>query len=85
MERIYGVAGAARPAMAYVVTVSTVGAVALVAGIVTLVTAGEVALATLVASMVLLWLLATLRHGFTEPTTRPLAGHTPHGSARVGV
>ena len=85
MERVYGVAGAARPAMSYVVTVSAVGAMALVAGVVTLVTAGEVALATLVASLVLLWLLATLRHAFTEPTTRPLAGHTPHGSARVGV
>ena len=85
MERVYGVGGAARPAMIYVVTASTVGAMALIAGIVTLVTAGEAALAVLVASMVLLWLLATLRHAFTEPTTRPLAGHTPHGSARVGV
>ena len=85
MERIYGVGGAARPAMIYVVTASTVGAIALVAGIVTLVTAGEVALATLVASLVLLWLLATFRHAFTEPPTRPLTEHTPHGSARVGV
>jgi len=85
MERIYGVGGAARPAMIYVVTASTVGAIALVAGIVTLVTAGEVALATLVASLVLLWLLATFRHAFTEPPTRSLTEHTPHGSARVGV
>jgi hypothetical protein len=85
MDHVYGVGGAARPAMFYVVTISTVGAVALVAGIVTLVTAGEVALATLLASMVLLWLVATLRHGFTEPTSRPLAGHAPHGSARIGV
>jgi len=85
MERIYGADGRARPAMIYIAAVSVAGVVALVTGIVALVTASEVALALLVSSIVLLWLLATLQHAFGDHSAQPLARHTQHAASRIGV
>jgi hypothetical protein len=51
-----------RPPVAYVVLVSAIGAVALVAGVIALVTGSTAALATLAASIAGLWLIATARH-----------------------
>jgi hypothetical protein len=65
-DRIIGVYGAApgRPhaPMAYIVASSVVGLTALVAGILTLVSASETTLVILVAAMIALWALSTLRH-----------------------
>jgi hypothetical protein len=62
MAGVYGAEGRRRAPMAYVVVASLVGAVALVAGIVTLVGASETALGVLVAAIVALWAMATVRH-----------------------
>jgi hypothetical protein len=62
LEAVYGVADQPRPPASYVVLVSALGAVALVAGIIALVTGSAAALATLVATMIALWACATIRH-----------------------
>lgn len=63
MAIVYGVdRDQPRPPMAYIVATSTIGAVALVAGLTAIVTGGEVALATLVLAMVALWIMSTARH-----------------------
>jgi hypothetical protein len=67
MAIVYGVSGR-RPATAYVVIASVIGAAALVAGIITLVTANEAMLAALVAAMIALWAMSTIRHAITSNT-----------------
>ena len=63
MALVYGAGGQARAApLGYVVLSSALGGLALVAGIIALVTASHVMLATLCATVVALWLLATVRH-----------------------
>ncbi len=49
-----------------VVIASVIGAAALVAGVITLVTANEGMLATLVAAMIALWAMSTIRHAITS-------------------
>jgi len=66
MEAVYGVGGRARPPLYYVVLVSVLGGVALVAGIVAFVSGGDAALATLAGTMVALWALATIRHSMSR-------------------
>lgn len=65
-----------RPPAAYVVLVSTIGAVALASGVIALVTGSAALLATLAASMAGLWLIATARHAVTagsrSPSGRPV-------------
>ena len=68
METMYGAGGRARPPLLYVVLVSVLGAVTLVAGIVALAGGAGGALATLTVTMVALWALATIRHA-TSPAT----------------
>jgi hypothetical protein len=58
----YGAGGHRRAPWAYLVVASLVGLVALVAGVTTLVSASEAMLATLVAAMVTLWVVTTVRH-----------------------
>ena len=61
-ETFYGVNGTTRPPLAYVVLVSVVGALATVAGIVAVIGGGTVAVTTLLLAMVVMWILATVRH-----------------------
>ena len=75
MGAVYGPAqGAPRPPGSYVTLATALGIVMLVAGIVAFVMASQTMLATLVAAMVALWLLATGRHA--------LAGWHRHAPAR---
>jgi hypothetical protein len=67
MAIVYGVHGR-RPPTAYVVVASVTGTAALVAGIITLVTANEAMLAALVAAMIALWAMSTIRHAITSNT-----------------
>ena len=63
MAAVYGAArGGRRPPAAYVVLVSGIGALALVARVVALVAGSAAMLATLTASISGLWLIATARH-----------------------
>jgi hypothetical protein len=64
---MYGVGGRRAP-LPYVVIASILGAVALVAGIIALVSANEAMLATLVAAMVALWAMSTVRHAIAGET-----------------
>lgn len=75
MEAIYGVNGKIRPPMTYVVLVSAVGALALVAGIVAIVGGGTLAVTILVLAMIAMWILATVRHQASNPTERLTAAH----------
>ena len=68
MANVYGVAGRPRPPLYYVVLVSALGAVTLVAGIVAVVTGGYAALATLTWATVALWALATIHHAMSRTT-----------------
>jgi hypothetical protein len=68
MEAMYGVSGRPRPPLLYVVLVSVLGGVALVAGIVAFSGGRTAALATLTASMAGLWALATTRHSTSRST-----------------
>jgi hypothetical protein len=65
---VYGVDGRRRPPLPYVVIASSIGAVALLAAVLTLVRASEIILATLVASMIALWAMSTVRHGLRGQT-----------------
>jgi hypothetical protein len=66
METVYGVGGRTRPPLYYVVLVSVLGGVTLVAGIVAFVSGGDAVLATLAGAMVALWALATIRHSMSR-------------------
>jgi Na+-transporting methylmalonyl-CoA/oxaloacetate decarboxylase gamma subunit len=62
MANVYGVDRTApRPTITYAVIASTLGAIALVAGIMTLFTGGE---PFLVIVILVLWAMATVRHRF---------------------
>jgi hypothetical protein len=69
MAAVYGVDGRARPPLSYVVLVSVLGAVTLLAGILAILTGGSVALATLTAGMVALWAVSTARHLLSHTTS----------------
>ena len=60
-----------RPPAAYVVFVSAMGALALVAGVIALVTGSAALLATLAASIAGLWLIATARHAVASASRSP--------------
>ena len=60
-----------RPPMAYVVLISALGGLALVAGVIALVTGSAAMLAMLTASMAGLWVLATARHALAAGTGSP--------------
>ena len=77
MASVYGAGEHRRAPMAYVVVSSLLGVVALAAGIVTLVSASETMLAILVAAMVALWLLATVRHAMTSERARAAGPSSP--------
>ena len=62
LAEVYGAQGRRRAPLAYVVTSSLVGALALVSGVAALVWASETMLVTLIVSLVALWVLATARH-----------------------
>ncbi len=69
---VYGADGGRRPPAVYVVTTSLLGFAAPVAGVATLVSASEAMLTMLVATIVALWVIATIRHavgGWTRPPT----------------
>jgi hypothetical protein len=66
LAEVYGAQGRRRAPLAYVVTSSLVGALALVSGVAALVWASETMLVTLIVSLVALWVLATARHLATD-------------------
>jgi hypothetical protein len=76
MEAVYGVGGGPRPPLLYVVLVSAVGGVTLVAGIVAFAGGSDTALATLTVAMIALWAMATIRHGTSRKT--PQGAESPH-------
>jgi len=61
-EAIYGADRRNRPPMPYVVSVTTIGIVALASGIGALIGGSTVALTILIIAMVVLWAMATIRH-----------------------
>ena len=66
LGEVYGATpGAPRPPGSYVMLATALGIAILVVGIVAFVMASQAMLATLVATMVALWLLATVRHALT--------------------
>lgn len=71
--------GRGRPAstVAYTVTASMLGIVALVAGALALITGSTAVLAILVAAVLALWLIATARHTFTT-APGPSGGRDVH-------
>lgn len=70
MKEVYGAEGETRLPLAYVVPTSLLGGVALVAGLVAIVAASETALLWTVVTMVVLWLLTTIRHAVGGPVRR---------------
>jgi hypothetical protein len=71
---VYGAGTGPRPPLPYVVLVSALGAVALVAAIIALLGGSTAALAALVAAMVALWAAATVRHLTAAPARRTRVG-----------
>lgn len=72
MAVVYGaVRRGRRPPVAYVVLVSGIGALALVAGVIALVAGSAGMLATLAASTGGLWVIATARHTLASGSGRP--------------
>jgi hypothetical protein len=66
LGEVYGATGEGRrPPGLYIVLATALGVVMLAAGILAFVLASEAMLATLVAGMVALWLIATSRHALT--------------------
>ncbi|RYV51077.1 hypothetical protein [Pengzhenrongella frigida] len=70
--QVYGAGGGQRSPMPYVVTISTLGGITLVAGIVAFVSGGAAALATMVAATFAMWALATVRHARARGPRRGL-------------
>ncbi|MGZ5349815.1 MAG: hypothetical protein ACXWZU_06340 [Actinomycetota bacterium] len=66
--------------MGYTVPASLLGLVALVAGIWAIVAASETMLAVLVGAMVILWLMATVRHAVGASPRHHAVGPTPHAA-----
>ena len=63
-----------RPSGLYIALATALGIVMLMAGILAFVLASEALLATLVAAMIALWLIATARHALTGRNL-PLRAH----------
>jgi predicted branched-subunit amino acid permease len=57
----------------YLAVTSTLGVVALVAGVVMLVNSSDVALAVVMAAMIAMWLIATIHHSLLARTTTAVA------------
>ena len=72
-ETVYGINGTTRPPRAYVVLVSAVGALAMVAGIVSLIVGGGLAVTTLLLAMIVMWMLSTARHQLPTSARRSVA------------
>lgn len=74
-----GVRSTAQPRSARVLTAiaSTLGVVALIAGVIGLITGSTFTLAVLVTATIALWLIATIRHAFTAPR-EPVSGRDVH-------
>lgn len=72
-ETVYGANGTTRPPLAYVVLISVLGALATVAGIVALIVGGGLAVTTLLLAMIVMWILATVRHQLPTSARRPAA------------
>jgi hypothetical protein len=70
-ETVYGANGTTRPPLAYVVLISALGAVATVAGVVALIVGGGLAVTTLLLAMIVMWVLATVRHQLRTSAGRP--------------
>jgi hypothetical protein len=68
---VYGAGPGPRAPLTYVVLATGVGVVALVAGIIAVIGGGSVAATTLVAAIVVMWMLASARHlgWIKEPQT----------------
>lgn len=62
MEDVYAVRGRPRPPLVYVMLVSALGGLTLLAGILALASGSATALATLMWAIVAMWALATIRH-----------------------
>ncbi len=71
MAEVFGIGSSRRPPIAYTAIASLVGAGALAAGITALIAGSKAPLAALVAAMLVLWAMATVRHGRARP--RPAA------------
>jgi len=69
-EVVYGAGGLRRPPLFYVVLVSVLGGVTVGAGVLAFVTSSTGALATMVATMAALWVLATVRHASSRTPAR---------------
>lgn len=79
---VYAVGQERRVPMAYVVIVSTLGGVALGAGVIALVAANEAMLATLGAAVIALWVISTVRHAMAaQPPETGTAARPPIGEA----
>lgn len=74
MAQVYGAQGHRRAPQAYVVVSSLLGAAALLSGVAAVIWAAEAPLVVLVAAVVALWVLATVRHLTTTPSGRPSPG-----------
>ena len=81
MKVVFGVDGDRRPPLVYVVLVSIVGAVALVAGMIAIIWGNGTMLAMLVVAMAVLWIAATVRH---QLTPRTALHETEHLDALLG-
>jgi hypothetical protein len=64
MSSVYVPGEEATTSRVYSVVMTIVGVVTLVAGIIAIVGANEAALGTMVVAMIVLWLVASLRHAF---------------------
>jgi hypothetical protein len=73
MGALYGAGGRPRPPLLYVVVISVLGGVTLVAGMVAMYGGSTAWLATLTGTMVALWALATIRHGASHRTPEVIA------------
>lgn len=82
---VYGVgAGLLHASKVYLGISSSIGLVALVAGVITLVSASEPMLDVLVVATVLLWVMATVRHAMVagaDPVEDETAIHQPFADA----
>jgi hypothetical protein len=80
MASVYTPGAADHLPMGYMVPASLLGLVALVAGIWAIAAASETMLAVLVGAMVILWLMATVRHMVEASPRHHTVGPTPHAA-----
>jgi hypothetical protein len=82
MKVVYGVDGEKRPPLTYAVLTSIAGGVALTTGIIAIIFANGTMLATLVMTMVALWVATTIRHVLApDAQVHELRPATPVGKA----